>query len=256
MKRHFCFKIFMIAGILSLGPGTVSWGQSTDVSSDDLKAFADRYRQEKKIQHRENIRKALSPQKPVPIQKTLEAGANNIYAEAFKAFHQKDYDVSKEKLEQLKIYLTENDLSSSFKKISHMRINNLLQKIENKERQENRAHKKKIVSSKKESLTEKTPQMPVYAEIETAQQQEMISQLRRRQKEIQAQREAVQRTLNRGIETMYKQGMAYYQKKDYWQAKMVFEDIQRLSPDYKEITAYLKRIQEFLKSSNEKDSAS
>ena len=67
----------------------------------------------------------------------------------------------------------------------------------------------------------------------------MERQERQRQADLEAQREAVRKQLENGIEIMYQEAMRVYNQGDYVAAAAKFKDVQDILPGYKRAEQYM-----------------
>lgn len=102
-----------------------------------------------------------------------------------------------------------------------------------------RAMEKRLRLDKAERMT-KTERL----DLERKRRDDLQQVLRDRQDEIQKERQKVQREFDRNIERLYAKAVSLYKSKDYGAANGLFDEINRMKPDYKKTGSYLQSLKE------------
>ena len=73
-------------------------------------------------------------------------------------------------------------------------------------------------------------------------EKELRRLVKQRQEELRAERERIRKEFMANLENLYKEALDFYRKAEFVQAKRIFVEIESLQPSFKDVRAYLNRV--------------
>lgn len=105
---------------------------------------------------------------------------------------------------------------------------------------------KKYIEQIRMEQRKKTPRE--YKVVEDKKEEEISQLVRNRQLELKKKRQGVQRKYDQNIKKLYKKAIKLYKKEQMVEATILFNEIQRMQPNYKRTSRYLSKLQNYSKS--------